>query len=94
MSLIKNCCYCSFAAFAKTADDPDLPDYLQARLALAVWTRALLLNNVALKIAPDAGNTMKRSEKKRKKSSSSITLQAPRPRSSSSQRKISRGFHR
>jgi hypothetical protein len=41
---------------AKTVRDPDLPDYLQGRLALAVWTRAILLNNeeVALKIAPDA----------------------------------------
>src|ERR1051325_9041850 len=40
---------------AKTAHDPALPDYLQDRLALAVWTRAILLNNeeVALKIAPD-----------------------------------------
>lgn len=39
---------------AKVARDPDLPDYLQGRLELAVWTRAILLNNdeVALKIAP------------------------------------------
>jgi len=40
---------------AKVARDPDLPDYLQGRLVLAVWTRAILLNNddVALKIAPE-----------------------------------------
>jgi hypothetical protein len=39
---------------AKAARDPDLPDYLQGRLVLAVWTRAILLNNdeVALKLAP------------------------------------------
>lgn len=40
---------------AKLVRDPDLPDYLQGRLALAVWTRAVLLENdeVAMKIAPD-----------------------------------------
>ena len=39
---------------AKVTRDPDLPDYLKGRLVLAVWTRAILLNNddVALKIAP------------------------------------------
>jgi hypothetical protein len=40
---------------AKVARDPDLPDYLQGRLALVVWMRAILLNNdeVAVQIAPD-----------------------------------------
>jgi hypothetical protein len=39
----------------KAARDPDLPDYLQGRLVLAIWTRAVLLKNddVALKIAPE-----------------------------------------
>ena len=39
----------------KAAHDPDLPDYLQGRLVLAIWTRAVLLNNddVALKVAPE-----------------------------------------
>lgn len=38
----------------KAARDPDLPDYLQGRLVLAIWTRAILLNNdeVATKVAP------------------------------------------
>ena len=45
---------------AKLVHDPDLPDYLQGRLALVVWTRAILLNNeeVALNIAPDALKAM------------------------------------
>lgn len=39
---------------ARAARDPGVPDYLQNRLALAVWTRAILLDNddVATKIAP------------------------------------------
>lgn len=39
----------------KITHDPEVPDYLQRRLALAVWTRAVVLNNddVALKIAPE-----------------------------------------
>ena len=40
---------------AEAARNPNVPDYLQRSLVLAVWTRAVLLNNdeMALRIAPE-----------------------------------------
>ncbi|MDQ3799593.1 MAG: hypothetical protein M3384_09095, partial [Acidobacteriota bacterium] len=43
------------AALLEAEKSPALPDYLQKRLALAIWTRAVLLDNepVARKISPE-----------------------------------------
>ena len=40
---------------AEAARNPNIPDYLQRNLVLAVWTRAILLNNdeIAQRIAPE-----------------------------------------
>ena len=42
-------------SLAEASRNPNVPDYLQRSLVLAVWTRAILLNNeeVALSIAPE-----------------------------------------
>lgn len=47
-------------ALATAAHDPALPDYLQRRLLLAAWTRAVLLKNDALaqRMAPDVAKAV------------------------------------